>query len=240
MNETMNTGEHSMFTRYVLLLCVMVVVGCDDGRINTHSQQSRSTMPRNAVPNQAVELIQIGHLANEIMQLRGAKETIEACGREAKWFSRDPRAGQRVFTEAVAAHNGCVTWLISSLGKGIDRQSMTRLIQQEDAARQKLLEWCHANEPRQPTPPTPPQPRRRGLLDRIREGRGGEKVLTAYYPTMAAIGEVVGSLLGIADAVVTYNIELQKLEAQKRQEEITRITGELKKCECCGWGDLKQ
>lgn len=186
-------------------------------------------------PSDSQKQVPIGDLANEIRQLRGAKETIEGWGWEAKWHSSNPRTGQIVYAHAIAKHNACVAWLISSLGKGIDRNELSRLIQEEDAARETMAKWCQANEPRQPR-----QSRLRGLLDRIRSRRGGEQVVKTCYPTVAAIGEIVGSLRGITEAILDYDARLKALEAQRKQEEIARIRGELGKCECRPWDALNQ
>ena len=156
-------------------------------------------------------------LAATISNLRKAEETLTGYGHFAKRIRRNTDA-ETLYTEAVARHNACISYLKAGLDTGWAAEDLRGRLHGADVARTKLMDWCK-NHARRRTP--------------IRS-EGGPTASGAE-----SIVELASDLLvGVLHELLDYDLQLRKLEQEERAAQIVRIKQELTACECRQWSSL--
>ena len=156
-------------------------------------------------------------MASMVGNLRKAAETLTGYGDFAKRIRRNAE-GQALYTEAIACHNGCISYIRTGLDAGFDEGDLTRRLRDADAARTKLMDW-YKNHARRRDP--------------IRPGHG-PAVCEAY-----SVPELVADFLfRLLHELLDYDLQLRKMAQEERAAQIARIKQELSKCECSQWSKL--
>jgi hypothetical protein len=156
-------------------------------------------------------------LTATISSLRRAAETVTGYGGIAKKIRRNAD-GQALYTKAVACHNACVSYIGTGLDAGFAEADLRSCLQEADAARTKLMDWCRNH------------------------ARGRRPVRPEQGATALGADDVVelaaNFLLGLLRDLLEHDRLLRKLEREERAAQIERIKQELKACECRQWDKL--
>lgn len=156
-------------------------------------------------------------LTATISNLRQAADTLTGYGDFAKKIRRNAE-GQALFTKAIACHNACLSYIGTGLDAGFAEADIRSRLQQADATRTNLMDWCKDHA------------RRRDPI----EPQHGPAVCESYAVPELAADFLVRSL----HELLEYDCQLRKLEQQERAAQIERIKQELKACECRQWSQL--
>ena len=201
-----------MCVRRLSIVCAVALflAGCEEGMNHPSPRQPNILTPQ---------------LSATVGRLRDARDTIEAYGYYAKTVCRKKSDGQLVYANAASCHNACISAIKTGLDSGMDKTALRDFLQNADAARIDLVEWCNSHRPRE-----------RPIIEIIEwlreRGRGKTRAGNEFV-----IG-AVDFLVKLLEELLNYDVKIRALEQQARAAQIRRIKADLTECECGQWSKL--
>jgi hypothetical protein len=187
------------------VVAVLVFIGCEASSSNT---PSASLSPS---------------VAATIGDLREAATTLEGYGGLAKNKIRRNTEGEKLYAQAVAAHNGCISYIRAGLDTGMDPRMLHERLANADSARVTFITWCEKHGPRE-----------KPLRPRWRPSEYGSPAGGGAF--VAAIA--IDALASLIPQILELELRKMELEQLERDAQIRRIKEELGSCECKTWSEL--